>query len=501
MSEEYGVSPLMHCSAYAVAATRECLPLINGRKLTWVGVFEKGGWKVILESGEWQAQAKEALAKLEDPAFFKSIDEGQRRSAKEFEDYSLFLKREDFSSYSNAALYAAFDKLFSLNVELNVFGHVVNLPDFESNYLSDRLTAILDAKLLETGASTTVAQAFNTLVTPNEKSLMQKQDEDFLLLLRMAQENDGLQKTLSQDAYDHAQAKPCSFPEFQNALQAHVEKYDWMQFHYDGPVILDEAYFLGLLKSELKQGDSASAKLSDLKRKEKELKENQERLVLQLRLGEKEVYWFGVAKTFSFLKGLRKDAVFLSARCAERLYGEMGRRLGLSVRQVKHMTRAELKGSLQGASVSKALLDTRIDSCVLLTENGVEQILVGKKIGESLALVEEKSAVGVNELKGTPACPGFARGVVKLVAKSEDMAKMNQGDILISPATNPNLVPAMKKAAAIVTNEGGITCHAAIVSRELGIPCVVGTKIVTRAFKDGDVVEVDANKGLIRRVS
>jgi len=58
----------------------------------------------------------------------------------------------------------------------------------------------------------------------------------------------------------------------------------------------------------------------------------------------------------------------------------------------------------------------------------------------------------------------------------------------------------MKKAGAIVTDEGGITCHAAIVSRELGIPCVVGTKIVTKVFKDGDLVEVDANKGLVKKV-
>jgi pyruvate,water dikinase len=66
--------------------------------------------------------------------------------------------------------------------------------------------------------------------------------------------------------------------------------------------------------------------------------------------------------------------------------------------------------------------------------------------------------------------------------------------------TRPDYVPAMKKAAAIVTNEGGITCHAAIVSRELGIPCIIGTKIATEVFKDGDVVEVNANHGWVRRI-
>ena len=66
--------------------------------------------------------------------------------------------------------------------------------------------------------------------------------------------------------------------------------------------------------------------------------------------------------------------------------------------------------------------------------------------------------------------------------------------------TTPDFVPAMKKAAAIVTEQGGITSHAAIVSRELGVPCVIGTKIATRVLKDGDLVEVDANKGIVRKV-
>jgi pyruvate,water dikinase len=79
-----------------------------------------------------------------------------------------------------------------------------------------------------------------------------------------------------------------------------------------------------------------------------------------------------------------------------------------------------------------------------------------------------------------------------------DLSKMEGGDILVSPMTTPEFVPAMRRASAIVTDEGGITCHAVIVSRELGIPCIIGTKIATRVLKDGDEVEVDAEKGVVR---
>ncbi len=77
---------------------------------------------------------------------------------------------------------------------------------------------------------------------------------------------------------------------------------------------------------------------------------------------------------------------------------------------------------------------------------------------------------------------------------------MQKGDILVSIATDPDIVPAMKKAAAIVTEQGGVTSHAAIVSRELGTPCVIGTKIATKVFKDGDLVEVDAVKGIVKLI-
>lgn len=66
--------------------------------------------------------------------------------------------------------------------------------------------------------------------------------------------------------------------------------------------------------------------------------------------------------------------------------------------------------------------------------------------------------------------------------------------------TRPELMPAVKKAKAIITDEGGLTCHAAIVSRELGVPCIIGTKIATKILKDGNLVEVDANKGIIRKI-
>lgn len=103
-------------------------------------------------------------------------------------------------------------------------------------------------------------------------------------------------------------------------------------------------------------------------------------------------------------------------------------------------------------------------------------------------------------ITGTPAASGQAVGRVRVVLGPKTFAKFKPGDILVTEMTRPDFVPIMRQAAAIVTDEGGLTSHAAVMAREFGIPCVVGTKIATQVFKDGDKVEVDAVKGIVRLV-
>ncbi len=100
-------------------------------------------------------------------------------------------------------------------------------------------------------------------------------------------------------------------------------------------------------------------------------------------------------------------------------------------------------------------------------------------------------------VKGLPASPGTAKGNVKIVYGLMDLEKFQQGEILVTKMTNPDYVTIMKKAAAIITDQGGLTAHAAIVSRELGVPCIVGTGNATEILKTGDFVTVDATSGLV----
>lgn len=114
-----------------------------------------------------------------------------------------------------------------------------------------------------------------------------------------------------------------------------------------------------------------------------------------------------------------------------------------------------------------------------------------------MAEKEEVAETGKILIKGLGASPGLATGEVKIVSNEKDISKVKEGDVLVAVMTTPDMVPAMKRASAIVTDEGGMTCHAAIVSRELGVPAVVGTKSATKVLKDGMLVTVDGEKGIV----
>jgi len=100
-------------------------------------------------------------------------------------------------------------------------------------------------------------------------------------------------------------------------------------------------------------------------------------------------------------------------------------------------------------------------------------------------------------LKGMAASPGLVSGPVKIIKSAKEIGKIKLGDILVTPMTSPDLVPAMKKAVAVITDQGGQTSHAAIVSRELGVPCIVGTKKATRLLKNNQIITVNGTRGEI----
>lgn len=158
------------------------------------------------------------------------------------------------------------------------------------------------------------------------------------------------------------------------------------------------------------------------------------------------------------------------------------------------------KGELSNNQLQE--IQKRTNGCFMLNEkiyliNELDSILIQSSLSLEKVITEE-----VKEIKGQVGykTDKLIIGIVRVISGFKNMGEFKTGEILVTEMTNPDYLPIMRIAAAIVTDEGGITCHAAIASRELKIPCIIGTKIATKVLKNSDIIEINTNNGIIRTV-
>ena len=151
-----------------------------------------------------------------------------------------------------------------------------------------------------------------------------------------------------------------------------------------------------------------------------------------------------------------------------------------------------------GKLPDKIILQKRYDHNVQLYENGISTLLTGDEAVKIEDQIHNKQVS--EEIKGQTAFPGIAKGRVKIILDPKKASHFQKGDILITNMTRPEFVPLMEKAAAIVTDSGGLLCHAAVVAREMKKTTLIGTEKATKVFKDNDLVIVDAEKGFIKKL-
>jgi len=169
------------------------------------------------------------------------------------------------------------------------------------------------------------------------------------------------------------------------------------------------------------------------------------------------------------------------------------------------LSREEILELFDDKRVPQNVLEARRLAYVMSSNGTKIDVLVGNK-ADTFASNFYPSVESSESLKGMVANKGHVRGRVKIISTgyenfdnlSKEIASMVQGDVLVADTTSPELLAACRKASAIITNQGGLLSHAAIVSRELNVPCIVGTEIATKVLHDGDEVEVDATKGVVK---
>ncbi len=174
--------------------------------------------------------------------------------------------------------------------------------------------------------------------------------------------------------------------------------------------------------------------------------------------------------------------------------------IGLPKELTMMMTPDEVKHFLKTGKLPKDLKERK--TCIIMTLNGKTRFYWNEE-ADKIFYEEYKKHVKADEteIKGDVAFKGFVRGEAYVAFSEEDFKNIRPDSILICSMTRYNIVPYMKKVKGIVTDQGGVTCHAAIISRELKVPTLVGTRKATEVFKTGDKVEVDCNKGVVRKIN
>lgn len=264
-----------------------------------------------------------------------------------------------------------------------------------------------------------------------------------------------------------------------STLEDIVERLKEMKSQIDKGTLIDDLIYLA---SEEKVEDDFKWALDKIKPK-KDFREDIER-----------------ARTNSYVRNRRVEAFFNADYGANFMYEEIARRAGFDPDLVMEISVPEMYGALHGKPLpSKKEMDARDKNYAMVARDGVTTLITDSTEIEKMRKEYFVDVHQKDEMQGRVAClGGIIRGTAKVCLDKSEIEKVLRGDILVAQFTTPDFVPAMERAAAIVADQGGLSSHAAIVSRELGVPCVIATQNGSRLIHDGDLLEVDATKGIVK---
>ncbi len=385
--------------------------------------------------------AKEVLSNKD---FLNLLIEKTISTAKEMREYALHIYPR-IGELQIDEIPQILEKISDLQERCTVYGAPFAFCDVKGDITSELIKIVQSRK----GLKLSVHEYTTLLGLPNEKSLTEKAYEE----IRNSKDDNTL-----------------------------LSKYFWLDQGYIGK---------GLNKDELKE-------IRNHKNSSKE-KFSRGKIIKELCLNEEELYKFYVSQNVVAMKSLRIDSRQFLNVVLNRLVEKISSHLKIEINLLNSMTAKELAALIKNSKNLPLNLKERYAHSIFTRKNDSYQTLVGGDADDFLIkYVEEKKQTETKEIKGQVAQVGCVRGIVKIVFGPQHLKKVLEGDILVSVVTSPQLLPAMKRAAAFITDIGGITSHAAIVARELKKPCIIGTKMATKILKDGDLVEVDANTGVVR---
>jgi phosphohistidine swiveling domain-containing protein len=344
--------------------------------------------------------------------------------------------------------------------------------------LSTQIDKLLNTKLLQvfraTGSRLSEQEIFSLCISPEPADV--EKHELLLASLRLLAQQQGL--SLKIENFEENQKNTAFLAKLK---ECYAQGY-FLRSGYGGVVLwsLKDEY-LQLLTPSVPPTSRQAIDLSDLNAKQQ--------------------LWVKLARHFSFLRDRRKTMQQKAFYHMAQIFEEIGKIVNLSRAELESLRLEEFLEEFISSPAAKQLIKQRQGGYLGFWSPGTGTWEWNGDIAQQNYHLLAKKYQPVSELKGCCACPGVARGPVRMVLNPRLQEKFVEGEILVTGMTSPDFVPLMKKAAAVVTELGGITCHAAIISRELNKPCIIGVIGATQVLHDGEWVEVDADGGVVKKIN
>ncbi len=303
----------------------------------------------------------------------------------------------------------------------------------------------------------------------------------------------------SREQRDLLRVSSLSGKALDQSLAVHVKKYRHLSLHNIDDEYFDKSYYLGRIKLLKKPSEYL---------KQKKLLETADREVAAanatIRAAKLPTYLkerINFVRWFMYIRTETVDHFMLVHGAYKSVFNSMSKLLALPVEALLHMTYKELIDSVRKGdlTVSRDLVFERTKrGYAYLIAPHSSFLVIGKEANWLHNFVmPKKKEEKVKQLSGQIAFPGKITGLARVILDRRKAHELKKGEILVTTMTSPEFVPSMKIAGGIITNEGGILCHAAIMSREFRKPCVIGTKIATDVIKTGQIITLDADNGIV----
>jgi len=265
-----------------------------------------------------------------------------------------------------------------------------------------------------------------------------------------------------------------------------------------------ENFYQELLKLQKKDNQIIAKQIKELENYSQKVKKQKKKLIKKYKFNQASnnlfyfftqlAYWRDQRKKYAQI--INNYSYYFAQRNAKEWGLPLELALDLYINEIKKLPQRLSKSRLRKL---KQKLEKRRKFNVIhgIGKNGIK-IITGAKARQLAKRIENRFTKQHKEIKGNIGNCGCCRARVKIIKGDKEFFKFRAGNIIVAPMTRPEYILLMKKAAGIITDEGGVACHAAIVSRELNIPCIIGTQVATQFLKDNDLVELNADKGIVK---